>query len=79
MRMENNGRNSFTFSSRHIDIRHFFIKDWLDKGDLSIMYCPTHIMLADYLSTLLQGDLFYKFRYTIMGRVSPYTSLEDII
>ena len=61
MRMDINGRNSCTANSRHIDIRYFFIKDRLDKGELSIMHCPTHIMLANYFTKLLQGALFHKF------------------
>ena len=53
----------------------FFIKDWVVKGELNIMYFPTHLMLADYLTKMLQGDLFHKFRDIIMGRFSPYTTL----
>ena len=34
-------------------------------------------MLADYFTKPLQGALFYKFRYIIMGRFSPFTLLED--
>ena len=46
-KMEINGRNSCTGNSFNIYIRYFFINYWVDKGKLSIMYFPTHIMLAD--------------------------------
>ena len=35
-------------------------------------------MLADYFIKPLQGSLFCKLQDIIMGRVSPYTLLEDI-
>ena len=65
--MENNGRNSCTGNSRHINIRYFFVKDRVDKGELVIQYCPTLDMLADYFTKPLQGSLFRKFREIIMG------------
>ena len=31
IKMEKNGRNPFTVNSRHISMRHFFVKDLVDK------------------------------------------------
>ena len=67
IRMERNGSNSCTGNSRHIDIRYFFVKDRVDKGEVQIEYCPTGWMLADYYTKPLQGSLFRKFRDVIMG------------
>ena len=67
MLMLKNGRNSCTGNSRHIDIRYFFVKDRIDKGEVRIEYCPSLIMLADYFTKPLQGYLFKKFRDVIMG------------
>ena len=50
IRMEVNGRNSCTGNSRHINIQYFFVKDWIDKGYLTIKYCPTEQMLADFFT-----------------------------
>ena len=33
----------------------------------SVHYCPTEIMLADYMSKLLQGKVFILFRNVLMG------------
>ena len=74
-----NGRNSCTGNSRHIDIRYFFIKYWVDKSKISIIYCPPHLMLAAYFTKPLQGALFHKFRDIFMAGVIPYTLLEDIV
>ena len=67
IQMEKNGRNSCTGNSRHIDVRYFFTKDRIDKGEMAVKYCPTYEMLADYYTKPLQGSLFKKLRNMIMG------------
>mmetsp|Transcript_19868 Transcript_19868/g.22531 ORF Transcript_19868/g.22531 Transcript_19868/m.22531 type:complete len:213 (-) Transcript_19868:60-698(-) len=66
-RMEKNGKKSCTGNSRHIHIKYFFVKDRIDNGEISIEYCPTEEMLADFFTKPLQGALFRKFRAVIMG------------
>ena len=75
IRMKENGRNSCTGNSRHIDIRYFFSKDRVDKKEISIKCCPTTKMLADFFTKALQGNLFRFFRDILMG----YVSIEEII
>ena len=58
VRMEMNGRKSCTGNSCHIDIIYLFINYRLDKGELSIMYHPIHIMLADYFTKPLREHCF---------------------
>ena len=75
MKLEVNGRNSCTGNSRHIDIRYFFVKDRVSKGEVKIEYCPTEIMLADFFTKPAQGSLFKFFRDIIMG----YKSIEAVL
>jgi hypothetical protein len=70
IRMEENGRASSGRKTRHINIRYFFIADRVAKKEVSIIYCPTKLMVADYFTKPLQGALFYKFRDQILG-VAP--------
>ena len=74
MKLEINGRNSCTGNSRHIDIRYFFVKDLVSKGEVKIEYCPTEIMLADFFTKPVQGSLFKFFRDIITG----YESIEAV-
>ena len=67
IKLEKNGRNSSTGNTRHIAIRYFFVKDRVDKGEVSIQYCPIEYMLADYFTKPLQGRVFEAFRRVIMG------------
>ena len=78
IRMETNGRNSCTGNSRHIDIRYFFVKDRIDKGEFEITYCNTEDMIADFFTKPLQGNIFRKFRDMIMGYVNIPSKFFDI-
>ena len=72
MRMHINGRNSCTGNSRHINVRYFFVKDRIDKGELKVEYCPTLLMIADYFTKPLMGARFRELRDVIMGYKSIY-------
>ena len=76
IKMESNGRASCSDRSRHINIRYFFIKDYVKQNKIEIKYCPTGKMLADYFTKPLQRSLFRKFRAIIMGW-EPLSSLQD--
>jgi KUP system potassium uptake protein len=76
MRLERNGIRSASKRSRHIDIRFFFIKDRIEKGDIHLLYCPTEDMLADFFTKPLQGKVFERFRDMVMGRI-PVAPVED--
>ena len=78
MKMLKNGRESCTGNSRHIDIRYFFVKDRVDKGEVEVIYCMTEEMLADYFTKPLQGALFEKLRRVIMGW-DPISILQDVV
>ena len=77
--MEMNGINYFTVNSRHINIRYLFIKDQVERGGVFIVYFPTHLILDDYFTKMLQVALFCNFRDIIMGRVSPYIFQEYMV
>ena len=55
IRLERNGRASASQRSCHINIRYFFITDRLDTDHITLRYCQTDHMLADFLSKPLQG------------------------
>jgi len=39
----------------HMNIKYFFIKDRVDKGEITIKFCPTEEMVADHFTKPLQG------------------------
>ena len=67
IKIEKNGRRSGSSRTRHMDIRHFWVKDRLEKEGIEVEYCPTECMVADYFTKPLQGSLFNKLRAVIIG------------
>jgi hypothetical protein len=62
-----NGRGSSSKRTRHINIRYFFVTDRVKRKEVSVEYCPTGEMNADFFTKPLQGVLFRKFRDRIMN------------
>jgi hypothetical protein len=67
MLLEQNGKQSSTKRTRHINIRYFFITDCVRDGKLHVEYCPTEEMLADLFTKPLQGSAFRKFRDAVLN------------
>ena len=65
--LETNGKRSAGKRSRVLNIRYFLLTDQVEKGNLSIEYCPTDVMWADFMTKPLQGEKFRKFRDKILG------------
>ncbi len=65
--LENNGKRSSSKRTRAFNISSFFLTDQVEKGNLTIEYCPTTEMWGDYMSKPLQCKLFQKFKKLIMG------------
>ena len=66
IKLANNGFSS-AMRTRHINIRYFFVKDRIAKGEIAIEYCPTKLMIADCLTKPVQGQLFIELRDLLLG------------
>jgi hypothetical protein len=64
--MVKNGR-AIAESTRHINIRYFFISDYVQQKLIDIEHLGTKEMVADYYTKPLQGDDFVRHRDYIMG------------
>jgi hypothetical protein len=53
--------------TRHIGIRFFWIKDLIDRKEVSLQHISTHDMMADILTKPLQGIQFVRLRDLILG------------
>ena len=53
--------------ARHVDVKHFWLKQEVDKKVVSLEYRASGSMVADYLTKPLQGELFTKSRERLMG------------
>ena len=70
MHLVKNGKSN-SDRTKHIALRHFFVKQYLDDGTFNIVHCPTEDMIADILTKPLQGPQFFKLRALILGHALP--------
>ena len=69
MRLAENGRSNSDIT-KHIKLRYFFIKQYLDSGEFELVHCPTDMMIADILTKPLQGETFKRLRDLLLGVTS---------
>ena len=48
--------------AKHIDIKHHFVRNQVDKNTVKIVYCSTNDMVADLLTKGLPKGQFVKLR-----------------
>ena len=60
---------SISNRTRHIKVKYFFVKQFLDNGEFILEYCPTQEMIADVLTLIkpLQAELFRELRDYLLG------------
>jgi len=72
--LEKHGYASSRQRTCHINICYFFITDQIKSGEVSIQYCPTSEMLADFFTKPLQGTQFRRMHAIIMDLSNNNTS-----
>jgi hypothetical protein len=70
--LEENGRASSSKRTKHINVRYYFVKDKIEKGEVRIEHCPTEEMWADFNTKPRQGRGFMLFRSHLMGIEEDY-------
>ena len=49
------GRGSLGKRNKAMDVRYFYVKDHVDRGEIRIAHCPTEKMVGDFFTKPLQG------------------------
>jgi hypothetical protein len=62
--------------TRHLKARFFFLKDYVDMGEVILEHLSTNSMLADYLTKPLGGNKYRMFIKQILGL---YNSADNYI
>jgi hypothetical protein len=65
--VETNGKKSSGKRTQALNICYFFLTDQVEKGNITIVYCPTDDMVGDFHTKPLQGKKFCKFGNAILG------------
>ena len=69
IKLVSNGKSNSELT-RHIQIGYYWVKDLIDRGLITIEYCLTEFMIADFFTKLLQGTLFNQMWEKVTG-ISP--------
>ena len=65
--------------TRHINIRYFWITDYIARGEMCLEHKPTHDMIADGLTKPLQGVDFLRMRTLLLNSFCANTLDIDAI
>ena len=68
--LKTNGKRSSSNRTKSTNIHYFFLTYQIQKGNLTVEYCPTTEIIADFMIKPLQGKLFQKFRKMIMSHMN---------
>ena len=60
-----------TRRTRHMDIKHFSLLDWVERDLVLLHTVTTHDNAADAMTKFLSKQLFYRHFDTYMGRRIP--------
>ena len=61
MLLEKHGHASSSKQTKHINVRHFFIKDRIDAGEVKVEWCLIEDMISDFFTKPMQGQKFSNF------------------
>ena len=53
--------------TRHVSIRHYWLKDRINSNEIEVVYRPTDEMIADILTKPLHGDKFVQLRDLLLN------------
>ena len=73
IKLISNGKSNSELT-RHIQIGYYRVKDLIDRGLITVVYCPTENMIADFFTKPLQGTLFNHMLEKVIG-ISPVCNI----
>eukprot|EP01033_Poteriospumella_lacustris_P009627 gene9628-6889_t len=65
--------------SRHIAIRHFWLKERVDNGDVTVVHVRTEDMVANLLTKPVQGAQFTRERDMLTGWTTPSMDVRGVL
>ena len=64
-------------NTKHINVRYFFVKVVINRGEIPAEYFPTEEMWADVLTKPLQGNLYQIMRSKLMNMPELYLEPDE--
>ena len=68
-----------THRTRHMDIKHFALLDWVERDLLALKRINTTVNYSDSMAKSLDRQLHYQHTYYILGKVIlPYAAAYSL-
>ena len=67
--------NTGDYNVKSVDLKYHKIRDYVEKDEFALVYCPSKEMLADMLTKPLEPTQFKKLRQ-LLNIVSVPTTLK---
>ncbi|KAK6583268.1 hypothetical protein PZA11_004344 [Diplocarpon coronariae] len=55
-------RKEFSSKSKHVDVRHFHIREMVTTNKMTVAYIPGNDNMADFLTKALSGPIFERHK-----------------
>ena len=59
--------------TKHIELRHHYIRELIDRKQVKVLYCRTELQLADYFTKQQGKALSQNMQLSLMG-ITPFQS-----
>ena len=57
---------------KHVERRHFFVRDMVEKGEIEVPFVPTAANVADFFTKpMSNATQFFGFRCMVMNEGTP--------
>ena len=76
MLLAENGNQSTSKRTCHLNVRYYFMTDKIAKGEIQIDHCGSSHMIVNYFTKPLQGSLFKK-KFDLMLNLSAGSTPTD--
>ena len=63
--------------TKHIERRHYFIRECVENGKLRVPFVPTGENVADFFTKPIMGKQFFSLRDKVMNVQHPSRRMED--
>ncbi len=64
--------------SKHIDVRHHYIRGVIEREEMQLEFCGTQVMLADALTKVSTRNAIEKFQVNGMNILNQYPMLKQL-
>ena len=63
--------------TKHIERRHYFIRECVENGKLRVPFVPTKDNVADFFTKPLTGKMFFDMRDKVMNVPRAYRAKDS--